>query len=61
MQSLDNFGSTRMTRQEYIESLDKQALLAIIKYGLVGSDAPADVTVDDIYYLIGCFYVKETY
>ena len=50
-----------MTRQEYIESLDKQALLAIIKYGLVGSDAPSDVTVDDIYYLIGCLYVKETY
>lgn len=50
-----------MTRQEYIESLDKQALLAIIKYGLVESNAPADVTVDDIYDLIGCFYVKETY
>ena len=49
-----------MIREEYLESLGKQQLLAIIKYGLIESDAPEDVTVDDIFYLIGCQYVYET-
>ena len=49
-----------MTKQEYLDSLDKQDLLSIIKYGLRGSAAPADVTVEDIWYLIGCEYIAET-
>ena len=47
-----------MNKQEYLESLDKGSLLSIIKYGLRGSDAPADVTVEDIYEMIGCFYIN---
>jgi len=46
--------------QEYLDSLDKEALLSIIKYGLRGSDAPEGVTVEDIYELIGCQYISET-
>ena len=41
-----------MTRQEYLESLNYSDLISIIKYGLRNSNAPADVTVDDIYYVI---------
>lgn len=41
-----------MNRQEYLESLTVDALLSIIKYGLRNSNAPAEVTVEDIYYLI---------
>ncbi len=37
-----------MTKQEYLDSLDKNECLAIIKYGLRNSNAPADVTVEDI-------------
>lgn len=48
-----------MTKQEYLDSLDKQDLLVIIKYGLRGSDAPDDVTVEDIYNIIGCFYIND--
>lgn len=48
-----------MTRQEYLDSLDKQDLLVIIKYGLRSSDAPEDVTVEDIYNIIGCFYIND--
>ena len=48
-----------MTRQEYLDKLDKDDLLCIIKYGLRGSDAPIDVTVDDIYTLIGCTYIEK--
>lgn len=48
-----------MNKQEYLESLDKQDLLAIIKYGLRGSEAPEDVTVEDIYNLIGCYYIND--
>ena len=48
-----------MTKQEYLDSLDKQDLLYIIKYGLRGSNAPEDVTVEDIYCLIGCFYIND--
>lgn len=47
-----------MSKQEYLESLDKGSLLSIIKYGLRGSDAPADVTVEDIYEVIGCLYLS---
>ncbi len=47
-------------RNNYLESLDKGALLSIIKYGLRGSDAPENVTVEDIYNCIGCQYIYET-
>lgn len=40
-----------MTKQEFLESLTQDDLLAIIKYGLRGN-APIDVDVEDIYYLI---------
>lgn len=45
---------------KYLESLDKDDLLYIIKYGLRSSDAPIEVTVDDIYECIGCQYISET-
>lgn len=45
--------------QKYLDSLDKESLLSIIKYGLRGSDAPEGVTVDDIYECIGCQYIYE--
>jgi hypothetical protein len=46
--------------REYLESLDKGALLSIIKYGLRGdSSAPPEVTVEDIYEVIGCQYISE--
>ena len=48
-----------MTKQEYLDSLAKDDLLVIIKYGLRGSNAPADVTVEDIWYLIGCEFIGE--
>ena len=48
-----------MNKQEYLESLDKDDVLCIIKYGLRGSDAPEDVTVEDIYEVIGCLYIGE--
>ena len=38
--------------QLYLESLTAEDLKSIIKYGLRNSGAPAEVTVDDIYYLI---------
>jgi len=41
-----------MSRQEYLESLDKNDLYSILKYGLRNTDAPSDVTVEDIYYVI---------
>lgn len=43
-----------MNKQEYLESLNKYDLFSIIKYGLRESNAPADVTVEDIYYIIQC-------
>ena len=43
-----------MTKQEYLESLTKDDCLSIIKYGLRESNAPSDVTVEDIYYVIQC-------
>ena len=42
-----------MTKQEYLESLTQDDLFVIIKYGLRGN-APSDVTVEDIYYVIQC-------
>lgn len=45
--------------EKYLESLDKGALLSIIKYGLRDSDAPVGVTVEDIYECIGCQYIYE--
>jgi hypothetical protein len=45
--------------REWLEKLDKGALLSIIKYGLRGSDAPLGVTVEDIYECIGCEYIGE--
>lgn len=46
--------------QKYLESLNKDDLLCIIKYGLRGSNAPLGVTVDDIYECIGCQYIYKT-
>ena len=46
-----------MNKQEYLDSLEKEDCLSIIKYGLRGSDAPVDVTVEDIYEVIGCLYL----
>lgn len=45
-----------MSKQEYLELINNtDSLLSIIKYGLRGDmDAPSDVTVEDIYYLIQC-------
>lgn len=47
-----------MSKQEYLESLDKDDCLSIIKYGLRGSNAPVDVNVEDIYEVIGCLYLS---
>ena len=44
---------------EYLNSLTKDDLLYIIKCGLRGSNAPDEVTVEDIYECIGCEYVYE--
>ena len=43
-----------MNKQEYLESLSRDDLFSIIKYGLRESVAPVDVTVEDIYYVIQC-------
>ena len=51
---MENFGVEKMTKQEYLESLTQSDLLFIIKYGLRENNAPSDVTVEDIYYLIQC-------
>ena len=48
-----------MTKQEYLESLEKDDILGILKYGLRGSNAPEDVTVQDIYEVIGCLYIAD--
>lgn len=45
--------------QMFLDSLDKQQLLAIIKYGLRNSNCPSDITVEDIYTAIGCNYIQE--
>lgn len=41
-----------MDKQKYLENITQGELLTIIKYGLRNVDAPSDVTVEDIYYLI---------
>ena len=46
-------------RQEYLDHLTKDDCLVLIKYGLRGSNAPIDVTVDDIYHVIGSIYISE--
>ena len=50
----------KMNKQEYLDSLDKNDCLSIIKYGLRGSNAPEDVTVEDIWHIIGSLYIYET-
>ena len=50
---------SKQTVSEYLESLTKDAMLSIIKYGLRGSNAPDEVTVEDIYECIGCEYIHE--
>jgi len=45
--------------QNYLDSLNKDKILSIIKYGLRGSNAPEGVTVEDIYEVIGCIYIGE--
>lgn len=49
-----------MTRQEYLDSLEKTDIYGILKYGLRNSNAPEDVTVQDIYEVIGCLYIADT-
>lgn len=46
----------KMKVVKYLETLDKDECLSIIKYGLRGSNAPEDVTVEDIFTVIGCLY-----
>ena len=46
--------------QDYLDNLTKADLFCIIKYGLRGSDAPNEVTVEDIWNCIGCKYISET-
>ena len=41
-----------MDKQEYLESLTLGDLYTILKYGLRNSNAPEDVSVEDIYYVI---------
>lgn len=48
-----------MNKQEYLESLEKEDCLCIIKYGLRESNAPIDVTVEDIWHVIGSLYIYE--
>jgi hypothetical protein len=50
---------SKQTVSEYLESLTKDAMLSIIKYGLRESNAPDEVTVEDIYECIGCEYISE--
>lgn len=45
---------------DYLDSLSKDDCLAIIKYGLRGSNAPEDVNVEDIFTKIGCLYINDT-
>lgn len=47
-----------MTKQEFLEKVTKDDLLSIIKYGLRGSNVPEEITVKDIYEMIGCFYIE---
>jgi len=51
--------SKDIERNDYLESLDKNDCLAIIKYGLRGSNAPEYVTVEDIWDVIGSLYIYE--
>ena len=50
----DSSNLVKMNKQEYLESLNKDDLFSIIKYGLRESTSPSDVTVEDIYYVIQC-------
>jgi hypothetical protein len=43
----------------YLDSLTKDDLLVIIKYGLRNYNAPLKITVEDIYERIGCEYIGE--
>ena len=45
--------------QEYLDNLSKDDVLYIIKYGLRSSNAPENVTVEDIWNVIGCLYINE--
>lgn len=47
-------------KQKYLDSLTKDDLLSIMKYGLRESNAPSDVTVEDIWHVIGCKYIEES-
>lgn len=47
-----------MTKREFLEKVTKDDLLSIIKYGLRGSNVPEEITVEDIYEMIGCFYIE---
>lgn len=52
--------SKKESVQKYLESLDKNDIFGIIKYGLRNSNAPEGVTVEDIYECIGCLYISGT-
>ena len=41
----------------YLDNLTEDDLLTIIKYGLRNSNAPADITVEDIFNKIGYCYL----
>lgn len=47
-----------MTKEDFLEKLEKDDCLSIIKYGLRYSNVPKDVTVEDIYEVIGCLYTS---
>lgn len=49
------------TSLKYLESLTKEKILSIIKYGLRNSSAPEDITVEDIYEVIGCMYMADKF
>ena len=41
----------------YLDNLTEDDLFTIIKYGLRNSNAPADITVEDIFIKIGYHYL----
>lgn len=42
----------------WLDKLTTDDCLAIIKYGLRNYDAPEDVTVEDIFMVIGCIFIS---
>lgn len=50
-----------MTKEDFLEKLEKDDCLSIIKYGLRYSNVPNDVTVEDIFEVIGCLYISGSF